>query len=1602
MRRYFLSLLLTICWLSAIGHATVWTAASCSAQDFNTVITSAADGDTVKGPASPGSVTWSAQVTITKGIIFDGNGCNVTLPTNGFNLDVTVKATYSFEMKGFTWHGAATKNDGQVIIRGLTSSTALVHIHHNTFTAGSTELTTVGHGRGLINHNTFTAAGPGSDQLVIFYGDTNATTYTALQDDIVPGSANLVYFEDNTVTETSATNYGQIQTYYGPAMVPRHNVLNNVSIETHGSSPQTCIGFGDHGTDSEHGTRWFEIYSNDFYPTVGITVPIKIRAGTGVVFNNTSTIPDNLLLDEDCSSGTWPIQAQIGQGINPTAGHPATAGNWNPLYAWGNTGFASSVVNATFIQNGATPIACNHGGVLHCDAVTTTTQPTTLLRCESAADITAGCPVSYTYTPYQYPYLPTYLAQVAAGTQDGSSCANAKIWSTPLDGGDVIHLCGTISGSGPGTTAFTIPSGAPSTPTTIIFETGAKLSQTYWGGDGVGAIVIATNAHDILIDGSPTGTPCGHTGVFTNVACNGIIENTDNGTPLSAVVSCDPSWPGYTHQLASAGISMGVANNVEIRNLHIQNIYQNDGSALCTTDVGPENSGGGIPRGIYGGTCSNCNYHNLEINAVSIGMDLLIEAAQNGLTVHHNYVHNAHWQIATGIAGTGLGTISNVNYHDNELTDWLQWQCPSNSSQEACVNQTDAFHTDGFILMGTGATGTTFKPFVYNNYIHGSLGKGSATAHLFPTYDGNNTQTQATHPVIFNNIFDIPWASAIWLGGSNYQAEVYNNTFVNPGGDNSNNDCIVYSANASGFKVENNVCISVRIPQNDYGQVGWATVFNVIDYNDYFNIQSGPSSCWYCGGPDQTFAQFKANFPPWESHSNNVDPNLDSNYKPRAGSWLIGHGTNLSGVTSGWPSDAVTAFGKDIVGISRSLSGAWDVGAYQYPYLWSNVIDTTRATDWTKAGATIVKRTTVCTTSACNTATAAGTGATIAQVNAAIASDCGNNHVVQLAAGTYSFNNFMYFNNCSNITLRGAGKNSTFLTWTSAGGVVGDLIYIANSDTNYSGGVSNLAPWIAGYSQGATTVTLTTPTTGSIANIHTNTLIILDQQDDSSDPGDIFVTQDTGSNGTHTYEGGSAAGRPGTSPCNTPTSCYSQMQQVQVVSCVGANAANCDSGTATSPYTVVINPGLEAPNWNNGKTHGAWWSNGVPITSVGIEDLSIDMGSTTNAGQAQIYYQNAYNGWIARVRSVNSTSSTASHKHVWWYQSSHMTVRDSYMYGSRGSSESYGVDSSFGSADNLAENNICQHIATCLIGEGETGSVFTANASIDNFFTGAPSGSDPAWQQADTSHHGPDAESLWENNYGIQATLDNDHNSGFMLTLFRNFVRGLDQVTGAQAKSDNTTAFAIQAWSRNLNVLFNVIGTASKHTIYESAASSTTDAGSSANGNVSIFTLGYSGVTGTRWTSGFTINNDLTTKTSLMRYGNIDVVTGTNTPRFCGDSSNTGWSTTCGSTSEVPTGLTLYANAVPIEGDTGAGQAAMPASFFNASKPAYWGNHAWPVVGPDVTTGTVAGYSNHVALNPAADCALNTMGINPDGSSGVQAFTCNYYATVSNQYPRLQ
>jgi Big-like domain-containing protein/parallel beta helix pectate lyase-like protein len=530
-------------------------------------------------------------------------------------------------------------------------------------------------------------------------------------------------------------------------------------------------------------------------------------------------------------------------------------------------------------------------------------------------------------------------------------------------------------------------------------------------------------------------------------------------------------------------------------------------------------------------------------------------------------------------------------------------------------------------------------------------------------------------------------------------------------------------------------------------------------------------------------------------------------------------------------------------------------------------IAASRRIDWSQAGVSggIPNRSTICAT--------LNPGATAGQINSAIAA-CPAGQVVKLNAGTYSLSSGVDFNANNNVTLRGAGPDRTFLVFSggvSCGGLGADVCF-RNGLLNSTDSPGNTANWTAGYSVGTTSITLS-----STSNLQVGSLLILDQLNDSSDGGAVFVC-DAG--GLCATEGPGGTGRSG----------RVQEQHVRV--------------TAISGNTVTITPGLYMPNWRSSQSPGAWWSSAVPITMSGIEDLSVSHAGSGSV-MSGVYFFNAYNCWMKNVKSLN-----ANRNHVWLYQSAHVTVRDSYFYGTQNAaSQSYGIET-YMNSDALIENNIFQHVTVGMMTGGSTsGTVFAYNYSLDDYYNVA------SWMQSSSYlHAGGIGFVLFEGNEGIGFTADAIHGTTDFATVFRNVFTGWE--TG---KSQQTVPIHLYTYNRYLNVLGNVLGRSGYHNRYEAA----TPSGS--GGDTAIYTLGWSGNGGTT-DSG--VPNDPRVKTTLFRWGNYDVVNGAVV-----------WNP-----AEVPSTVSPFGNPLP-------GNQTLPTSLYLSGRPSWWGIVPWPAIGPDVTGG---------------------------------------------------
>jgi hypothetical protein len=427
-------------------------------------------------------------------------------------------------------------------------------------------------------------------------------------------------------------------------------------------------------------------------------------------------------------------------------------------------------------------------------------------------------------------------------------------------------------------------SGSAGNVVTVFFEPSAMLTAPYWGGASAGAISISSKSY-ITIDG---GT-------------NGIIKNTANGTALA-------------NQQASQGIYISSSDHIEIKNLTISDIYANGGSDPNATDTGGVNTN----NIVLNGDCNNISIHNNVLSGSRSGVRVNFDGSTiDTISMYQNTISDHCWGIMMG-GGNGGEEATNVNIYNNEITDWLNWQCPANAS--FCTNKTDVYHTDGIILYQRRGNAVIFEPKIYNNYIHGDLGGGSPTAYIYCTHGGGTGDT-STSCTIFNNLLVNDGSHNTWLlstGGATSGHKIYNNTLV--GRSSAGGTAMMLSG--TDITVKNNIVTTVRLGIGSYDTT--TSVISVSDKNVWYNINTGPTSSMFNsndGGTWYNWAQWQALG--YDGNSTTSDPLLSGTYYLTAGSSAIAAGANLTSV-------GITALNSDKDGLARPASGAWDIGAYEY------------------------------------------------------------------------------------------------------------------------------------------------------------------------------------------------------------------------------------------------------------------------------------------------------------------------------------------------------------------------------------------------------------------------------------------------------------------------------------------------------------------------------------------------------------------------------------------------------------------------------------------------------------------------------------------------
>ena len=465
-----------------------------------------------------------------------------------------------------------------------------------------------------------------------------------------------------------------------------------------------------------------------------------------------------------------------------------------------------------------------------------------------------------------------YVAQSAAGSGNGSNCANADAiadltWGAGnmVAAGDTLHLCGTIS-----STLVIGASGSAGNPITVLFEEDAKFSKALWGATTTAAI-YATGRSYITING---GT-------------NGIIENTANGT-------------GLDNHTDSTGIYLVQAGNFIIKDLTIQNIY------VRTADSDDSQKG---TKGIWAiNTRNNNTVDNVTITYAEQGVHYYSAGATaDGLTIKNCDIS----RVSTGVVVV-MGSAHdylNVVVENNRIYDLHYW--------DGCWSSCTVWHhNDGIHTWGNYGSGANkLQLTIRSNIIGGDFGQHTTSWIYLTDYTSD--------VYIYNNLLyttgEAP--SGGYIGLHSYgtaTAKIYNNTIKGRASNNTGGTGIYTIGSNSTWTVDisNNIINSCYIGIYDVGKATTIT----SDYNIFYSVGNigRNSAAWYA--TIASWRTFLGGCPGAGNECNGLtaDPKFvsSSDFSLQSDSPAINAGADLS-----------ASFTTDILGNTRS---DFDIGAYEY------------------------------------------------------------------------------------------------------------------------------------------------------------------------------------------------------------------------------------------------------------------------------------------------------------------------------------------------------------------------------------------------------------------------------------------------------------------------------------------------------------------------------------------------------------------------------------------------------------------------------------------------------------------------------------------------
>jgi hypothetical protein len=612
---------------------------------LQTRVNNAVDGDTIT--IGPGTCNISSVVLSTnKNIKITGQGkdvTNINATSSVFRFIISNPSKAKWRVTNMTIQG--TDSSGTIFAIDGTSAGEWTHgwrIDHVKLNfSGNVQnglMIISGVTYGLIDHNEFLESGGGTSIYFMGYmSGEDASTVNKLQGGYsasLPldlGTYKAVYIEDNTFSNFDSGHfYAAIDSAAGSArVVVRYNTMQGVVYS--------------HWTRSgEIGGIKYEIYNNVMTGNTNNQTPVRLEAGTGVVFNNTvNSFANQFVIDErrgqqyentgplfmcdgthawdgNIEATGWPCLGQIGRSPGYAYGSQTSS----PLYAWNNGtetgcstgGACTNSVNLTVMDVG--------GSVSPYLFLKTTGSPHTNGDVDYVNNGSTPMPG---YTSFTYPY-PTDAS--------GMPSLSAKAISSFSFSGLSPTVTGTVDENAH-TVSLTVPYGTNVTslsPTISI--TGASVSPSSGSAQNftspvtytVTASDSSTQAYTVTVNVASNTSTSITSFDFASPAVTGVVDNTAHTVALTvpygtAVTSLTPTIALATG--ATISPLSGTSNNfsspasytVTAQDGTTQQIY----TVTVTVSAAPVSSGGGGGGGgsSSGGSGYVYNYNQILNNAIN-------------------------------------------------------------------------------------------------------------------------------------------------------------------------------------------------------------------------------------------------------------------------------------------------------------------------------------------------------------------------------------------------------------------------------------------------------------------------------------------------------------------------------------------------------------------------------------------------------------------------------------------------------------------------------------------------------------------------------------------------------------------------------------------------------------------------------------------------------------------------------------------------------------------------------------------------------------------------------------------------------------------------